>query len=282
MILLCEDGKSIVIIDSWDDVIGRPGLELKVNPNEVKLKQIIGRYNISPKQPCGISTCCTPHNMGYLVVCEGGIEINIGNKCGKNFFGVDFKTLENTFRRDTNTQRYRENIKTFQNRIKSFENKITILKKGEKQGDWCYEKMHWQVNYGFEQKTLDALNRRAKRGDNSITKEVQLTEREKEIARETGNTENYRVEVLGVINGLSAVTKYKKLRSLLNVRFGEDVDSFNSLSPDDLDLNELKRWHNWVNQFEKRIYEADDIILECNRFLLQSNLDEIRRYKHIL
>ena len=68
MILISEDGKTLVSIDSWDEIIERPGFKQKVNPKEVVLKQIIGRYHIDPKQPCGISSCGTAHNMGYLVV----------------------------------------------------------------------------------------------------------------------------------------------------------------------------------------------------------------------
>lgn len=76
MIVLNEDGKSFVEISCWEDITTRPGYEEKVDKHQIKLKTIIGKYRLNPKQPCGISSCGTAHNKGYLVVCEGGIETN--------------------------------------------------------------------------------------------------------------------------------------------------------------------------------------------------------------
>ena len=282
MILISEDGKSYVLVESWEDVVTRPGYKSKLDPKKIKLKQILGKYHIDPKQPCGISSCGTYHNMGFLVLCEGGIETNIGHRCGKNIFGVDFQAMEREFTKDINAQRYRDNIKTFQNKINNFDSKIQYLRTGDHQGDWCYKKMHFYATRGFEQGILEALHVKAKSRDRNITKIIQLTAQEQEIARETGNTDTFKTEVVGTINGISAITKYKKIRNLLNDKLGQDISAFKLLNVDTLKYDQLKYWNNWINQFDKRLLELELIITECNRFLLKSNLDEIRKNKHYL
>ncbi len=278
MILLSEDGKTLVEIKSWEDVVDRPGYTEKVNPDEVTLKQIIGRYHISPKQPCGISSCGTAHNMGFLVVCEGGIETNIGNKCGKRIFGVDFQNLEKTFTRATNAQRYRENIAKVKNQLEPFERKLTFLRDGENQGAWCISKVEWYATKGFEQKTLDALHERAKRGDSVISKTVALSAAEREAA----GGSIHREETVAIIGGLSCIKSYKKLKTLLYSTLGDELVVFKSLEEDTLDFPQLKRWNNWANTIEKKITQAEKIIDDCHRFLVDSNIQTIRTCKHLL
>ena len=282
MILLSEDGKGFVIIKSWDDVTERSGYKKQIDPKEIKLKQIIGRYHISPRQPCGISSCGTKHNKGYLILCEGGIETNIGNKCGKRIFGVDFQDLERIFTKDTNAQRYRQNISTFKNRLPGYKSELVQITNGQKQGLWCYKQMHWHMSKGFEEATLTALNQKSKRGDNVIQRERALSHREIEIAREAGNKSTHDIDIVRRINGLSAVHNYKKLKTLLNYIFIEDYETFLTLNEDEMDHRALKRWNRWVNMFENRITKTKFIIEECNRFLLPDNIQGIRSYKHLL
>lgn len=281
MILLSENGKTFVKISSWDDIITRPGYVEKIDPTSVKLKQILGRYNISPQQPCGIKNCGTAHNMGFLVLCEGGLETNIGRHCGKNIFGVDFQRLERVFTQDTNAQRYRQNISTFKNAIQNFIPQIEFLKFGEKQSLYCIEKMHYQATKGFEQKTLDRLLERAKRNDGYIMRTIALVGDERRIAIEA-QSPLYREEFLTTINGLNSLLAYKTLKALVSVTFDIDLKIFLEIKEDFLDFNSLKHWNNWVNTFEVKLKKAEDIVIDCNRFLEPSNRENIISYKHLL
>ncbi|MEW8050116.1 MAG: hypothetical protein AB2809_07025, partial [Candidatus Thiodiazotropha sp.] len=74
MIKLSEDGRYFVEIKDWEELLTRPGFIQKVDSDEVKIGRIIGQYNISPKEPCGIKSCGTKHNRGYLIVLSNGYE----------------------------------------------------------------------------------------------------------------------------------------------------------------------------------------------------------------
>jgi hypothetical protein len=279
LILLSEDGKTLQEISSWEDIITRPGYHSKVNSKEIKLKSVIGKYRITPKQPCGISSCGSKHNKGYLVVCENGIETNIGNKCGLNIFGINFTELENRFNTDTNALRYRDKIKEYQNRYSHYEDTIHSLKNGEKQGLWCYEKMHWFMTKGFEEKTLNALKQKAKIKENGIFQLRQFDSREIELAREAGSYDtNERIRI-ATLSSINAVTDYKKLKPLLKDRLGKEFEVFKTLKADDREYDDLKYWNNWANRLDLRVQEAKKIIVDCTNFLNEHNITEIRKYK---
>ena len=282
MILISEDGKSLVKIETWDDVIERPGYVEKIDAGKVKLKAIIGRYHVEPKKPCGILSCGTAHNMGYLVVCEGGIETNIGNKCGKNIFGVDFQTLEKTFTKDTNAQRFRERIAEFINQIGPIEQEAKFLLDGENQGEWCYQNMHAHMSRYFDEKTSDALLRRSSLGENRVFQEVALQGKELEAAIESGSKSRFQAKAIATISGIGAVRDYKKLRSILRIDLGEELQTFKALDPDQLNYDELKRWNSWANRAENKLRDAKNIIADCQRFLVESNIQTIRSYKMYL
>jgi hypothetical protein len=283
LIVLNEDGKSFVQISSWEDVATRPGFQTPINKDQIKLKAIIGKYRLEPIHACGISSCRTKHGKGYLVVCENGVETNIGHDCGREIFGVEFTTLENIFNRETNAQRYREVIKEALNKIDTYSNKIINLKESDKSGYWCYQQIHWYMNSGFENQTLKALKQKAKAKENRIYRLRRLDDRELEIAKEIGNFETHEKIQIATISGIAAIKNYKKLKKILDVHLGQELESFKVIEPDQLEFADLKHWHNWINRLEKRIIECNEIIDDCLRFLSQSNITTIRKYKtHLL
>ncbi|GGK01383.1 hypothetical protein GCM10007426_33040 [Alloalcanivorax dieselolei] len=283
MILISEEGKSLVKIERWQEVLERPGYVETINADKVKLKSIIGRYHIETKEPCGISSCRTPHSKGYLVVCEGGVETNIGNKCGQRIFGVEFKELETTFKKDTNAQRFRENIDKKQNEItKRVIEEISKLRDGEGKAEYLYERVNSYLTRLFDEKISSALIQRAKRKDPFLYEEILLTSKEREVAQELGGNTSTKREMVGVIQGLSAVAEYKTMRRYVLHDLGQDLEAFKSLKSELLSYEELRKWNRWASQFEKKINETKRIMSECNRFLGRSNIDFVRENKVLL
>lgn len=84
-------------VDSWDLITSRPNFIDKISKAEHKLSEIIGFYRFKDKIHCGLKGCNQPHQMGYIVRTDDGIETNIGNICGAEEFGVQFKELTEQF-----------------------------------------------------------------------------------------------------------------------------------------------------------------------------------------
>jgi hypothetical protein len=59
----------------------------RLDDREHKLGSILTRYYFAALMPCGRDGCRQPHKDGFLVKTEDGLETNVGNKCGANFFG---------------------------------------------------------------------------------------------------------------------------------------------------------------------------------------------------
>ena len=159
MIIISEDGKTFVKVEDWSDVVSRPGFMERLNPKDIKLKNLIGQYNLYPAFPCGLTNCRSEHNRGYIVVAAGGLETNIGNVCGKREFGVEFNEFKKTFKQGYNAQRFREKIGLAQATIDHVVVRVSELLEGEHNGEWCYQQMHSYMTRLFPDSITKPLSR---------------------------------------------------------------------------------------------------------------------------
>ncbi|MCG7988839.1 MAG: hypothetical protein JAY64_19305 [Candidatus Thiodiazotropha weberae] len=277
MIKLSEDGKNFFDVTDWEELLTRPGFEQKVDSDDVEIGRIIGQYSITPKQPCGIKSCGTKHNRGYLITLSDGRETNIGNVCGRKIFKVDFSQHLNVFKKDMNSQRYREEIRFTQNTLLDTKDQVELLSKGDGQADDCYSQMNAQMTRLFSEDITRRLLDRAKRSNAVVTRDFEVTEDDRSSGV-VGTNANYTTETVFIISGLSAVKSYKKLRTILKKQLGDELHAFEEINPDDLEFEDLKRWHNWINKIDLRLKSSRNIIQECNRFLQSVNIENIRKF----
>ncbi|MEF9443407.1 hypothetical protein OWT26_25875 [Burkholderia sp. 1A5] len=108
MLITINTDKQLIRVDTWDAILERAGFTNDLDPKQHELKAIIGRYAFRDKLRCGLSSCHTPHNRGYIVVTKSGLETNIGKDCGKTHFGVDFNDMSRQFERDVTEKENRE------------------------------------------------------------------------------------------------------------------------------------------------------------------------------
>lgn len=280
LIHIHEDGIGVLKIESWQDIIERQGFHVGIDPDKQKLKRIVGQYWLPEKHPCGLSICCQPHNKGYLIVVEGGLT-NVGNRCGKKYFGVEWNDAKNSFQKDLNTQRYIERLLEFKNQLEPHISAVSLIRQSDSEN--ILKKMHLYATRHFEGRTIDALRYRSVRGDAIVTMETRnRSEDERDIARLTGSNSNIHTHTLFIISGVKAFTSYKKLKQLLSETLGWELSLFPTLDPLTMDFNNLKRWHSWANKLDSQINAANEILAECVRFLHPDNIANIRQYKSFL
>jgi len=87
------------LIHNFEVIADRPRFQLssEIKSEEKHLKSLIAQYSFRDKVKCGIASCGTKHNDGFLVMLNDGTEIIIGNKCGKRYFDVDFTEQRKAF-----------------------------------------------------------------------------------------------------------------------------------------------------------------------------------------
>ncbi|WP_405231687.1 hypothetical protein [Lentisalinibacter salinarum] len=283
MIVISEDGKGFVEVASWEDLLTRPGFLPEVDPKEIKLKRIIGRYRLPPtKHPCGLKTCHQPHFQGYIVLLEGGHETNIGHICGKRHFEIDWEHLERQYKRLYNEQRRRETIGETQNRVAAIRASVQAVRGGEDGADEVARKMRRQCEYLFDESTQKRLGERAKRGNAVVTRVTRKSREEIEEARAMGDDSEFNEEVIFSIAGVRAFTNYKRLKSLLETKLGTELDAFEALDPDSMDYSELRQWSKWAERIDPNLREAEEILDDCKRFLVPSNIKAINQHKRLI
>lgn len=101
MVRMTENPQLYNLITSFEEIEARPNfIERKVIPKgeavEGILSDLVGYYLFKDEVKCGISSCGTKHQKGYIASLSDGHEIIIGHNCGKKYFGVSFdeKTVQ--------------------------------------------------------------------------------------------------------------------------------------------------------------------------------------------
>ncbi len=81
----------------------RPLWQDGLHPDEHKPIKIIGDYALPPSDelPCGLKTCRTKHQHGYVIATATGLETHIGRDCGRKHFKVEWGELQSVFDRAT-------------------------------------------------------------------------------------------------------------------------------------------------------------------------------------
>jgi hypothetical protein len=282
MIVVNENGKTLVKVATWSEMYQRIGFQQYADPKSIQLKEIIGWYSFDIKGPCGLTSCRTEHLRGFIVDLGGSKETNIGNVCGKKHFGVIFKQLKEAFRLERNAQQFREDIAARQSEALALLARLQHLREGEYQADDCYRKMNKQMSQLFDEQTSRALRRKAQRNDNRIIRSVALTADEKDLGLGFGRDEEFREELVGVVNGIQATNTYARLSPRRLDTFQAEIEAFAALDAENLTHKQLQEHGRWLSRLDKTFEDLDETLADCQRFLVPENLATIRAQKYNL
>lgn len=259
----------------WEDVESLAGYVKDIDPNQVKLKAVIGKYREPELRVCGLSSCHTKHFRGYLVSTTDGRVTNIGVDCGKKHFGVDFDTMSRQLDRDWQNQMHRETIASAQNRIENWEQECSLLLNGEYGGTWLSKQFRALMNRdkGLPQSITKTITDLIKTGNNVLFKERIATKQEKEIFKETGQkiSEVVREEV-GSLKGLSGLGKIEELRNLLPKDLEPNLKVLANIDVNNVDEKELRYWSKWSGDVESKLLSATSIIDDARQFFSKENI----------
>lgn len=271
--------RGFVEVESWDDVLSLPGFTSDLDPKEHELKDIIGRYIFKETRACGLSSCHSPHMIGYVVSTKSGPVTNIGNVCGKNHFGVDFQQLSRRFEEDRNQQLNREIISSF---LMQSDHVSEVLEGLLKSGGHQVRRNIRQLitpSKGCPTVVYRMLTSMARDQNPTLTKSRLLTKEERETLEvATGrpvSKEEVTEEEVGKLAGLEALFAENDLRDLLIVDLQSKLAELTELDIDSLDSRSLKSWAEWCQGVERKLENAADIVDKGKQFLDDDNLAKI-------
>lgn len=272
--------KGLVRLESWDDVLSRPGFKTDIDPKTTKLDRIIGNYNLSTYQLCGLSVCRTLHGKGYLVATRDGHETNIGKDCGKKYFDVAFTSMEKVFNKDLRNKERREALSAFQNRIPSIEAQIQVLLEGTIGAKWINKQVRFLVDplKGLPSPVTAVVNGLVRRRAGTLTRSRVTTQEERDRLRAQGaatkRDQQYVDEVVGQLEGISALYPENNLRELLVT--GMDMLAVIKVADvDSLKDKALRDLAKWIISVDPTMARAEETIEAGRRLLTKNNLQQL-------
>ncbi|MBT2119679.1 hypothetical protein KK141_21345 [Dyella sp. LX-66] len=276
MITLTTD-KGLVRLESWDDVLSRPGFVTDLNPRKVKLERIIGSYALFPFLPCGLSSCHRSHGKGYLVATSDGRETNIGKDCGKRHFDVVFERLSKAFDRDLRNKERRETLVALQHRIPAIEERIAALMDGTCGARWInkYAGRLRDPVKGPPTTVIAIVDGLVRRRSGALTRSRVATAEDLDHMRAVGQRiqpgDNYIEEVVGQLDGVATLYKENDLRRLLVLGMA-NLATVKALDVDGAKEKTLRDLAKWNESIEPTLAQAAEVIALGRRLLTQENL----------
>ena len=270
--------KQLVRVDSWEEIVQRPGFSDSLDPTQHELQAIIGRYAFKDTLRCGLSNCHTLHGRGYLVVTKDGLETNIGKDCGKTHFGVEFADMSRQFERDITEKENRETLWSFQFKLDEYLRVIEDIRRADRGADWIYKKSRslLELNKGCPQEVIRCISDLLKTGGNTISvlREATTEEIELEESR-TGRTlprPHYIAEPVGQLGHLDALRPENDLREILVLDLESKCKEFAESDIDTMTYEQLAKWVKWVGTVDGKLQRANDSVAAGQQLLTEGNL----------
>ena len=263
--------KHILRIKTWDDIYEMSGYTDSLDPKKEKLKQVINKYELPNKGRCGLSNCRTPHNIGCIVETESGRLTNLGNDCGKKYFGENFTSLSNKLSKEIDYSNKIENIKLAKLNIAENYRKLNEI-----EADW---KKIESVYRAIKSEGLDGLYDKLEQMKHSkssiiaIQRRATKSEIELEEVRTGKDVQNpfYISDNLGDLKGLNYLTDRNKIKAIiLNNKI--TLDRLNDFDEDKTTLKELSKMIKENEKLNDSVREAHCIITDGFKLFSADNM----------
>lgn len=280
MITLNTD-KGLVRIDSWEDIISRPGFVIDLDPGTIELKAIIGSYLFRDHVKCGLSSCHQPHGRGYLVTTKDGRETNIGKDCGKKHFSVDFEQMRNAYDRDLRNKERREKLESLLDRVPRYLDIIADLRSGPLGADSLYKDLQALTirGRGVPDVIVERVMQMARARNGRISIQRQATDSEIEnleaIQGKKIERPYYLDEEIGYLSGISALYPEHNLKDML---IRDVLGTFHRLQKVQIAaLNdaELLKFSKWADELEGKLSRVRRTMSEAKALLSPANISKL-------
>ena len=263
--------KHFLRINTWDDIYKMSGYTDSLDPKKEKLKQVINKYELPNKGKCGLSNCRTPHNIGCIVETESGRLTNLGNDCGKKYFGENFTSLSNKLSKEIDYSNKIENIKLAKLNIAENYRKLNEI-----EADW---KRIESVYRAIKSEGLDGLYDKLEQMKHSkssiiaIQRRATKSEIELEEVRTGKDVQNpfYISDNLGDLKGLNYLTNRTKIKTIiLNNKIA--LERLNNFDEDKTTLKELSKMIKENEKLNDSVREAHCIITDGFKLFSADNM----------
>jgi len=268
-------------VDDWEAITSRPNFVASIAKGDHQFEDIIGYYKFKEEIHCGLTGCNQPHQMGYIVKTSRGIETNIGNKCGKNEFGVEFGENVLSFNKFMQIESNREIILTAKGQCDALQKNTDAIRSAQPSIDYLSYTIENCKNANFSGRLGAAeirLLAKSQTGIVSLT-EVETDKKARAILfsmnknmRESGEaTSEY---IMGKVSFSHMLLPENNLRDLY-VSISEDLKKIRNLDLQTAPSPEISEVARIASSIEERIKQLKNLKHQAGKFLTKKNLTPI-------
>lgn len=265
-------------IDDWELITSRPNFVAKIAKGDHQFEEIIGYYKFKEEIHCGLTGCNQPHQMGYIVKTSRGIETNIGNKCGKNEFGVEFGENVLSFNKFMEIETNREIICTAKDKCDAWKKNIEALRSVKPTIDYLSFAIEKSKNSNFSGRLGAAEIRLLEKNQSGFVtlSEVETDKKTRTILfamnkhmRDSGEaTSEYD---MGKVSFTHVLLPENNLRNLF-VSISEDIKKILTIDLSTSPSPEIAESARIAATIEERIKQLKNLKHQAGKFLTKKNL----------
>lgn len=266
----------------WSEVIERPLYRSKHNPNDASLRSIIGYYELKEEVFCGLSGCRTNHKKGYLIELSDGLEINIGNKCGRKAFDVEFETLTREFQTFREREDGKATVYEAKKRIKGWSTELNDLLNDKRGAIWANRNLKNILSKSVVgDRVARFLNEMIKRRSSLIEINHELTDKW-EIDQQMAANPKMRYDeakwirkAIGSLDAFEALFPENDLQKLFIIQVQQEIKDLQECDPAKVSLSRLKYLTKAANDMPHRLELCRTTLRTARKFLSHSNLNQL-------
>ncbi|MGQ4856111.1 hypothetical protein [Enterobacter roggenkampii] len=265
-------------VDDWELITSRPNFVAKIAKGDHQFEEIIGYYKFKEEIHCGLTGCNQPHQMGYIVKTSRGIETNIGNKCGKNEFGVEFGENVLSFNKFMEIETNREIISTAKDKCDAWKKNIEALRSVKPTIDYLSFAIEKSKNSNFSGRLGAAEIRLLEKNQSGFVtlSEVETDKKTRTILfamnkhmRDSGEaTSEYD---MGKVSFTHVLLPENNLRNLF-VSISEDIKKIRTIDLSTTPSPEIAETARIAATIEERIKQLKNLKHQAGKFLTKKNL----------
>lgn len=265
-------------VDDWELITSRPNFVAKIAKGDHQFEEIIGYYKFKEEIHCGLTGCNQPHQMGYIVKTSRGIETNIGNKCGKNEFGVEFGENVLSFNKFMEIETNREIICTAKDKCDAWKKNIEVLRSVKPTIDYLSFAIEKSKNSNFSGRLGAAEIRLLEKSQSGFVtlSEVETDKKTRTILfamnkhmRDSGEaTSEYD---MGKVSFTHVLLPENNLRNLF-VSISEDIKKIRTIDLSTAPSPEIAETARIAATIEERIKQLKNLKHQAGKFLTKKNL----------
>lgn len=255
----------------------RPRFRESLDLKEHALLEITDSYQEPERVPCGLSSCRTPHNKGYIVETSDGLQTNIGHVCGRVHLGANFRVLENQFRARQREHDHFATIDEFLRQAAAHVARIDALWHGKRGGAWlaeCHEALE-----ALPSRVRTRLRDAQRQGDGRIFRIEQSQDEEDDVTflsrlglRSDGRSIR---EEIGRLTGLEAARPTALLA--LKAELIDRIHKYAAASPQRMKPAERRSWSSFCATIDEQVQRLERLLEQGRRFFSDSNFTELEK-----